>query len=77
MLTCSNVSPGDTISTERSAIIVDIDATLLEVVSPPDLLTALQTAAAAQVVAEVTNRLWTYLDRRLVYDNVPFARISD
>lgn len=80
VLTGSNVSPSAisaTISTERSAVTVGTDAPTLEVVSPPDVLTSFQTAAAAQVVADVINRLWTYPDRRLFYVTVPFARISD
>ncbi|MFT9332559.1 hypothetical protein [Acetobacter persici] len=53
------------------------DAPTLEVVSPPDVLTAFQTAAAAQVVADAINKLWTYPDRRLFYVTIPFAQISD
>ncbi|MFE8873066.1 hypothetical protein ACE4RV_07845 [Acetobacter persici] len=33
------------------------DAPTLKVVSPPDVLTSLQTAAAAQVVADAINKL--------------------
>ena len=80
VLSGNNVSPkaiSATLGSERSAVTVGTDAPTLEVVSPPDVLTSLQNAAAAQVVADAINKPWTYPDRRLFYVTIPFARISD
>ena len=80
VLSGNNVSPkaiSATLGSQRSAVTVGTDAPTLEVVTPPDVLTAFQTAAAAQVVADAINKLWTYPDRRLFYVTIPFARISD
>ncbi|GBR29797.1 hypothetical protein AA0473_2111 [Acetobacter orleanensis NRIC 0473] len=80
VLTGSNVSPKaavPSIGTARSAVTVGTDAPTLEVVSPPDVLTAFQNSDAAQVVANVINQLWTQPNRRLFHVTLPFARLAD
>lgn len=65
------------IKAERSAVTVGTDSPTAEIVSPPDVLTSLQSAAAAQVVAQMVKNLWTVSDRRVFTVTVPFARFSD
>ncbi|GAN61611.1 hypothetical protein ACI01nite_24960 [Acetobacter cibinongensis] len=65
------------LKTARSAVTVGTDSPTAEVVSPPDVLTSLQSADAAQVVAQAINDLWAKAERRLFYVTVPFHRLAD